>query len=260
MLKLGQWWGPNDNESSDDNKDSADDDKDSADDDKDSADDDKGSNDNENSNSKLQNGWTYSVTLGDLDKSSSTESRSITINSTGMVHPDYQARTSNNDIALLRLHTPVNFHAYPNIRPICLSSSAQPVAGQDVVIAGWGTTSFGKPKIGGYVAEVMREAVVTVDNKTTCENAYNPLASTTGRNITGSMFCASAPGRDACQGDSGGPVMSRTQTGYFVEVGVVSWGFGCADRKFPGVYTRVANYVGNFIKDKTGDAKVCPPP
>ena len=84
------------------------------------------------------------MTLGALDKSNLTETHSVTIDSIAIVNPQYQANTSNNDIALLRLNTPVNFQAYPNIRPICLSSSVQPEAGQDVVIAGWGTTSYGE--------------------------------------------------------------------------------------------------------------------
>merc|ERR1719276_1510 len=56
------------------------------------------------------------------------------------------------------------------------------------------------------------------------------------------MMCAEARGRDACYGDSGGPLL-LTPSEDFAEdslVGIVSWGRGCADERFPGVYTRIS--------------------
>lgn len=45
----------------------------------------------------------------------------------------------------------------------------------------------------------------------------------------------------ACQGDSGGP-MAQYKDDESREaqlIGIVSWGKGCADRRYPGVYARV---------------------
>ena len=54
------------------------------------------------------------------------------------------------------------------------------------------------------------------------------------------MMCAKDPGQDACQGDSGGPLYDQENNAL---VGVVSWGEGCADPSFPGVYSQVSDRV-----------------
>lgn len=50
-------------------------------------------------------------------------------------------------------------------------------------------------------------------------------------------------GRDTCQGDSGGPLFVRDSGGTYRQVGITSFGFGCARAATPGVYTRVASFT-----------------
>ena len=57
------------------------------------------------------------------------------------------------------------------------------------------------------------------------------------------MLCAgyTSGGTDTCQGDSGGPMFRRDAKAPGVEVGIVSWGDGCARPNKPGVYARVGD-------------------
>ena len=63
--------------------------------------------------------------------------------------------------------------------------------------------------------------------------------------ILPSMVCAGLPqgGKDSCQGDSGGPLVVPDANGKAIVYGVVSWGIGCADPGYPGVYARVSEFV-----------------
>ncbi|XP_075956494.1 ST14 transmembrane serine protease matriptase a [Anarhichas minor] len=154
-------------------------------------------------------------------------------------HPNYNAHTYDNDIALMQLDSPVKYSDY--IRPICMPAPQHdfPV-GSTVWITGWGAT-----REGGFAAKVLQRAQVRIINHSVCNDLM-------GGQITSRMLCAGvlAGGVDACQGDSGGPLSSPSGSRTFL-AGVVSWGDGCARRNKPGIYTTVTKFRG-WIKEKTG--------
>lgn len=147
------------------------------------------------------------------------------------IHPRYNDPTGlAHDAALLRLAAPVS-----GLAPIPLAVAADDVyevAGTPLTVIGWGNTrTSGQPN---YPDQLMKVTVPVVSD-TSCAGAYgNSLDAAT-------MLCAGAQGLDSCQGDSGGPLFATTSSGARVHLGIVSWGQGCAMKRFPGVYSETNN-------------------
>ncbi|XP_067426900.1 serine protease 27-like [Thunnus thynnus] len=149
-------------------------------------------------------------------------------------HPSYNPSTSDNDISLLKLSSPVTFNDF--ILPVCLATSDSTFNdGVDTWITGWGNIGSGEPL--PYPKNLMEVEVPVVGNRQ-CSCDYRFI-----NTITDNMICAGlrSGGKDSCQGDSGGPMVTKTGS-VWVQAGVVSFGVGCAKPKFPGVYARVSEY------------------
>ncbi|EFX72217.1 hypothetical protein DAPPUDRAFT_231459 [Daphnia pulex] len=143
-----------------------------------------------------------------------------------VIHPSYVSTTNDNDIALMKLDSPITNVKLATLPAVATSCSpASTYAGQSALISGWGTTSSG-----GSISQTLLKATVNVLDNTACKLQYSTL--------TNNMICAAAPGKDTCQGDSGGPMMVGG-----VQVGITSFGNGCALPNFAGVYTRVTQYL-----------------
>ncbi|XP_034150908.1 tryptase isoform X2 [Esox lucius] len=151
-----------------------------------------------------------------------------------IVHPSYNIATHDNDICLLQLSSSVAFTDY--IQPVCLAAADSTFFNGTVSwVTGWGNINSNVPLPSpGNLQEV--EVPVVGNRQCTCLYAGVDT-------ITNNMLCAGllAGGMDACQGDSGGPMVSK-QGQVWIQAGVVSFGQGCAQADFPGVYARVSQY------------------
>ncbi|KAJ8287675.1 hypothetical protein COCON_G00003340 [Conger conger] len=140
-------------------------------------------------------------------------------------HPGYSTYNHDNDFMLIKLREPAIFNQY--VQPVPLATSCAQ-AGDICLVSGWGNMI----NTGVNYASVLQCLDLPILSDSQCKNAYSNL-------ITDNMFCAGflEGGKDSCQGDSGGPVVCNGEL-----QGVVSWGYGCAESGYPGVYAKVCRY------------------
>ena len=174
------------------------------------------------------------VVLGEHNRNSNGGTEQQRNVSQVVPHPSYNSRTSDNDVALLRLSSPATLNAQVTIVPLITSPANDNLVeeGDIATVTGWGTTSEG-----GNVSNVLMEVSLPLISNNTCNQAYG--------SITDNMICAgeAGGGKDSCQGDSGGPLIVPNGSGGWLQAGVVSFGIGCARPDYPGVYARISRYI-----------------
>ncbi|HEX8822456.1 MAG TPA: trypsin-like serine protease [Archangium sp.] len=179
---------------------------------------------------------------GTISKPARVEAGTTTISGSGqvrsvaevIVYPGYVDASKGKDVALLRLSTPLDLSG-ANAKAIGLVTAADATAGvtnEGVVtrVTGWGTLSSN-----GSSPDTLQTVDVNIVSNSSAQTSYP------SETITADQLAAAAPGKDSCQGDSGGPLTLMKGTTR-VLAGVVSWGYGCADSRYPGMYARVSSF------------------
>jgi subtilisin-like proprotein convertase family protein/secreted trypsin-like serine protease len=141
------------------------------------------------------------------------------------------------DWALIRISRPID-------SPLLKLATDTSLHNGTFTVAGWGATYENGPQ-----QQYQLKAAVTFISDTQCATAggYAKL-------IPNQEICAgnwTSGGVDTCQGDSGGPMVKRDANNEWVQVGITSWGVGCAQPQKPGVYTEVSFFANDICAAAT---------
>jgi secreted trypsin-like serine protease len=157
-------------------------------------------------------------------------------------HPDYNSRDNFSDVSVLRLAEDVT-----DIEPVTfMTTETEEEQYAPVGRKSWGI-GWGETETIPHAPRRLHEVNLPIVDRDVCNapDSYNGA-------IQSTMICAgyAQGGKDTCYGDSGSPLLVRGAGGQWnLQVGVVSWGEGCAEPNYYGVYARLAT-LGAWVKEQ----------
>jgi len=167
------------------------------------------------------------------------------------VHPKFSGSIFDPryDVALLKLEKAVEFDDH--ISPVCLPAALNadlPAAGTATFVTGWGNTEAEAPILTGV--HTLQQVSIPIVSMEKCKIAYPGAIS------EDLMFCAGPEegGKGSCRGDSGGPIAFQdpANDGKWTQIGIVSFGKGCAQPGLYGVNSRISGFI-DFIQEYVKD-------
>lgn len=155
------------------------------------------------------------------------------------IHPKYDNSNFDNDFSIVKIYGRMFYNK--NQRTIKLADEGDElVPGEMTRVLGWGNTQNSAES-----TEYLRGVELSLISDEDCEEAYKLYAIKINPNKVCAIHPDKIDGRDACQGDSGGP-LQRLSDGKLI--GVVSFGVGCAQAEYAGIYAKVSS-ARDWIKE-----------
>lgn len=149
-------------------------------------------------------------------------------------YPGYVDTSQGKDVALLRLSAPLDLSgpdvkAIPLVTPVDESSrvTTPGVVGR--------ATGWGRLYVDGPTPDALQTTDLIIQSNSVAQAAYPT------HNITADQLTASALGTGICVGDSGGP-LTVLKGDTRALAGVLSWGYGCGDSRYPPMSARVSSF------------------
>ncbi len=165
-----------------------------------------------------------------------------------IIHEKYNRITKNHDIALLKLALPSSKEGITLLNNKKINEYNLKLLGRNGFVLGWGRIN---PNFVNQ-SEQLQKVELPLQSSDVCKNIMK---------ATEFMICAGDgknyydDGRDACFGDSGGPLIVKNNlNNKFTQIGIVSWGYGCAEESKYGVYTDVGKHF-YWITEKASEVK-----
>ena len=181
--------------------------------------------------SRTGSNTSITATVGVVDLQSSSAQK---IRSTYVYQSPTYGTSTGGDWALIKLASPVS-----GLSTLPIATTTAYNSGT-FTVAGWGAATEG-----GSQQRYLLKANVPFVADSTCAaqgGSYPDL-------IPSAEICAgnlTSGGVDTCQGDSGGPMFRRDANNAWIQVGITSWGDGCARPHAPGVYTEVSTFASKI--------------
>ncbi|CAL4096346.1 unnamed protein product, partial [Meganyctiphanes norvegica] len=150
-------------------------------------------------------------------------------------HPEYSIYNMENDIAILKLSTPLEFNKY--VQAIDLPPYTGFHASGECTMSGWGSSHSSDDNL----TDILQKILLPIITVSECNALlYGDLGLTVSRKKVCAGYTTS--GKNECISDDGGPLTCLLNGRPYL-AGVLSYDLGCFDNEYPGVYTDIEDYI-----------------